>query len=873
MASGPSRPEGETQQSDTALASDDTVQHDSSQPTPAHVSTGPRIRVTLNAVAPEKLGRYVIARVLGQGGMGAVYEAEDPALGRRVAVKVLREDRHDAQFTDGLQREAQALAKLEHPNVVSVYDVGFDGGRVFVVMQMIDGESIDRWLRERKARAPQIIAAFRAAGRGLAAAHTAGLVHCDFKPANVLADRDGVVRVSDFGLARFGAGGEGSVAGTPRYMAPEQFTGVATAASDQYSFCVALCEVLLGKSPFAQSGILDVEAARTRPLPQFPRSAGVPTYVVRALHRGLAREPEQRFPSMDALLAALAPPAWRRWALAGGAGAVVLGGTVIATSALSSSRVEQRATVPDAGVVGMPDLGAARVLTQYGTSACAYAPSIDGDHVVFDRTEGDAVDLYTVPLAGGTPRQLTSAPTWEWRSNPGRHPGEVVHLIHDTKDIDKSKIAYLDVATGRETIVSNELAKDAVVTTAGIVFVAAEGGELRKLDGNRNVVLLKAPDGLLFEDLAVSHRGDRVAAIGFSAHARQLCIVDATTATPDCIALGTGDKLLPVSLRPAFGADDQRVYYVAKDGIRRIDLATRADTLVVPDVLPFGGLAVPADGRSLLYSDCGPHTRVVDWTARPPTTLVDATSGGPASGVSSKRFVWQHRVRGVSVLVVRTEDGKETQITDPERGAATMAAMSPDGTMVAYRAGSPHPGIFVTSNSFSDSAMQISDNPDDTQPVWIGNSEVAFARGDARTSVAIYAAHYDGTMLHQLPGNTRLPVGGRGHELLVATRRGLYWIDVARGTERAGPEPDGDGGQFPTASPDGRWLVFSSGTAGQLLHRMPLDPPGKVENLAPLGGGETLLGVSITNDGHVLAAPQTWSGDIHVVPAQAGSRF
>src|SRR5262249_10826938 len=150
------------------------------------------------------------------------------------------------QFTEALRREAQALAKLVHPNVVSVHDVGVDDGQVFLVMQLVEGESLDHWLRSRRAGAKEIVAAFREAGKGLAAAHAAGLVHCDFKPSNVLVDKDGGIRVTDFGLARMGAEEQASIAGTPAYMPPEQFTGVATAASDQYSFCVALYEVLAG---------------------------------------------------------------------------------------------------------------------------------------------------------------------------------------------------------------------------------------------------------------------------------------------------------------------------------------------------------------------------------------------------------------------------------------------------------------------------------------------------------------------------------------------------------------------------------------------------------------------------------------------------
>ena len=326
-----------------AIAADDTIRQESTRPIPAEASPGPRIRISRPKHDPTRLGRYAIVKLLGSGGMGSVYEAHDGELGRSVAIKVLREDREAEELTEGLRREAQALAKLVHPNVVTVYDVGVDQGQLFVVMQLIDGESIDTWLRGRDASPATIVAAFRDAGRGLAAAHAANLVHCDFKPANVLVDRDGVVRVGDFGLARIGADGPTSVAGTPRYMAPEQFAGVATAASDQYAFCVALWEVLAGDPPFPDTPLDSGEAARARTPPELPRSAAVPAYVVRALLRGLSQEPADRFPSMDALLDALAPPRSRVRML----GFTALSLAAIATGIVVTAVHERAAAPPD----------------------------------------------------------------------------------------------------------------------------------------------------------------------------------------------------------------------------------------------------------------------------------------------------------------------------------------------------------------------------------------------------------------------------------------------------------------------------------------------------------------------------------------------
>lgn len=325
--------------------------------------------------ADMKIGRYQLLHCLGQGGMGAVYAAWDPQLSRQVALKLLHDDgaggssqaAHKARLR--LQREAQAIARLSHPNVVAVYDVGHLGDEVFVAMELVDGGTVRTWLAERRRSWREILEVFLAAGRGLQAAHAAGLVHRDFKPENVLVGHDGRVRVADFGLARtantpsssdeedapslpvFMQGAQeaqgmqgplalpltrtGAVLGTPLYMAPEQFHGgTVDARTDQFSFCVALYRALYGVLPFGE-GPLEVLAPRVmagKLLPPPRKTAGsgpvsgpVPKWLTPILARGLKAIPEDRFPSMEALLAALDPrprALRRRWALGGFAAAL-----------------------------------------------------------------------------------------------------------------------------------------------------------------------------------------------------------------------------------------------------------------------------------------------------------------------------------------------------------------------------------------------------------------------------------------------------------------------------------------------------------------------------------------------------------------------
>lgn len=265
-----------------------------------------------------KLGRYVIAEVLGMGGMGVVYVARDPELQRDVAIKVLRSDfaRAHPDAARRIIREARAMAKLSHPNVVAVYDVGTIDDQVFVAMERITGTSLREWLRSTPRSPAEILEVFSDAGRGLVTAHDSGIVHRDFKPDNVLVGRDGRARVTDFGLA-YDAGDDDEariVAGTPAYMAPEQHAGGhVDARSDQFGFAVALYEALYGARPFSgatrETLVEDIRRGSVAPPPARTK---VPASLRRILLRALAVTPGNRFPTMHELLKALGRDRGRR---------------------------------------------------------------------------------------------------------------------------------------------------------------------------------------------------------------------------------------------------------------------------------------------------------------------------------------------------------------------------------------------------------------------------------------------------------------------------------------------------------------------------------------------------------------------------------
>ncbi|HSN27165.1 MAG TPA: serine/threonine-protein kinase, partial [Kofleriaceae bacterium] len=301
-----------------------------------------------NLDKPDTIGRYRVERVLGVGGMGTVYAAFDPDLERRVALKLLNAGGGGDELRARLLREARAMARLQHPNVVTVYEVGTEAGRDYVAMELVEGETLKAWLEVATREPAAIVAAFVAAGHGLAAAHAAGIVHRDFKPHNVLRRRDGRVMVTDFGLARgveaappvdafertadVGSGSlsgltrTGSVLGTPAYMAPEQWSGkLVGPRADQFSFCVALWEALTGERPFEAATLDELEALVQKGPPD---AAKLPRALREPLVRGLASDPEKRFASMDVLLAALQPRKRSPLLVAGGAALIALAAAI-----------------------------------------------------------------------------------------------------------------------------------------------------------------------------------------------------------------------------------------------------------------------------------------------------------------------------------------------------------------------------------------------------------------------------------------------------------------------------------------------------------------------------------------------------------------
>ncbi len=323
---------------------------------------------TAEGAAPGRgslVGRYVVLEPIGAGGMGVVYSAYDPILERKVALKLVRGDGAPGALDEvkvRLLREGKSIAQLSHPNIVAVHDMGTFHGEVFIAMELVEGGTLKQWLREGPRSWQQVLEKFRAAGLGLSAAHRGKLVHRDFKPENVLLGTDGRVRVTDFGLVRSSdftplpvtlspepralASPEaelvtrsGAMVGTPAYMSPEQHAGRgAEPLSDQFSFCVALWEALFGVRPYPPPG-----ATADWRLVEPPKDSPVPPWLKRAVLRGLSLAPQERYPSMDQLLAALAadPGRVRRRRLGLAAGALFVLAATAGTAWLVSTRSER----------------------------------------------------------------------------------------------------------------------------------------------------------------------------------------------------------------------------------------------------------------------------------------------------------------------------------------------------------------------------------------------------------------------------------------------------------------------------------------------------------------------------------------------------
>jgi eukaryotic-like serine/threonine-protein kinase len=432
-----------------------------------------------------RIGRYEVIALLGSGGMGMIYRAHDPVMARDVALKVLREDPTTGTggqaYQARLVREAHALAKLSHPNVVAAFDVGRHEGTVFVTMELISGASLRDWLPGRRSRR-EIIHTLIEAGRGLAAAHAAGVLHRDFKPANIMVSPDGRVRVVDFGLARPTGDGDletpdpdqgiaridprrpdgaltvaGTVVGTPGYIAPEQLIGEpADERGDQFGFAATAFYALVGSPPYHGTTLEEYKLAIATGA-RTPWRRGVPRRVRRVLERGLGVN-DQRYASVTELvdeLAAVAAP--RRGLAIGAAAGVLVTLAIVAVLATRGGTADPIADCELPSFAGVWDPGRkAEVAAAFAATGRAHAPesvarvSAQLDDVVAGSVAA-ARDLCRVTASGLATPQLLEVRA----ACLARHRSRVVGLVDafshaDGVVVDQARLSSADTAAALE---------------------------------------------------------------------------------------------------------------------------------------------------------------------------------------------------------------------------------------------------------------------------------------------------------------------------------------------------------------------------------------------------------------------------------------
>lgn len=631
------------------------------------------------------VGKYRIMGRLGQGGMGVVYEAEDTVLERRVALKVLPAGSAvDPEARDRFQREARAAARLTHPNVVTVYDVGHDGGVDFIAMELVRGMSVQALLDERKGltweEATRIV---RDVCRGLAAAHDAGLIHRDIKPSNVMLADDGTAKLADFGLVRAtGASvtsltGVGVILGTPCYMSPEQCRAEGSdERSDVYALGATYYELLCGRTAFpAEQAVQIMFAHCSSPVPD-PRviDPRIPERCVSIVKRAMAKRPADRYPTARAMLTDL------QAALGGTAAtAVVMGEAATRIASTGRSAGPIRRLAPVAAILAISLLVGLAIRPWAGAPADAGAPSSPGS---------------VPPSPKARPR-----PTW----SEIRLKGVNLDMGGHAKAVAFSRVGGLfaagacdggggvvvwDLATGEERLRRWEGVKVHAVAFSpdGSMLAAAGEGEIRLWDfGWKAERTLPGAEGEAIVSAVVFSQDGRCLIAGLQpsnaasdprlrvsdvAHGTtrsvpETCVqVDALAVSPDgkTLASGAGDGTLTLWSLP--------------DVAERRDLATGLGSI--------WSLSFAAEGRLLAV---GGDASVQIWDAREGTRQ-GAMLGGPGEEVFCVAFSparGSHLASGGGRILLwdavkRTESN---EVGDERADAVFGIAISPDGSILA----------------------------------------------------------------------------------------------------------------------------------------------------------------------------------------------
>jgi eukaryotic-like serine/threonine-protein kinase len=770
------------------------------------------------------LGPYEILAPLGAGGMGEVYRARDPRLGREVAIKVLPGERMaDEDRRRRFVREARAASALNHPNIVTIHEIDSVDGVDFIVMELVAGKTLDHLIPQQGMRLDKVLRVAIPMADALARAHGAGIVHRDLKPANVAVTPEGTVKVLDFGLAKLlqqelaseeaeavtedavaaeALSRPGTVAGTAGYMSPEQASGgKVDARSDVFSFGSVLYEMVTGQRAFSRSSAVETLAAVIKEQPKSPSDLvpGVPRELERVIERCLRKEPERRFQHMldvkvelqevkeesDSVAVAAAPAGrWRRkaWIAAGLAG-------VAAASALAAWHWRPReAPLPPPHVEPL-------TATRGWESSPTFSP--DGQQVAFawDGEKSDNGDIYVKMIGSSEVHRLTTDPKFE--AAPSWSP-------------DGRQIAFLRWSSGNATI----------------HLVSPLGGTARKLiDAPWEGPLSWSPDGRWLA--AVRPRSENAATEG----AGGVWLVPVQGGEPRRV---TEPQPEGNDRAPAFSPDGLRLAY-ASCVTRLPPSPCDVHVLAVgPDFVPTGpsrrltrqgftifGFAWARDGASLVYdTESGPSTfhlwRVGIEGDQPPERLEVAGMGAldPAIAASGSRLAFSRQLQDTDIVSFAAERPPEVALSSSFYEGSSR--FSPDGRRVAFES--------VRSGERLEIWLAAAD----------GTNPVQLTRGPGR---------WQGSPSWS-PDGRRIVFDSQGED----GRWDLWTIDVDGGAPRKLTQHPGDE-NVPRWSRDGRWVYFTSERDGAPgIWRVPADG-GTEESVARTGAW---FGVEESNDGQAL---------------------
>jgi eukaryotic-like serine/threonine-protein kinase len=840
---------------------------------------------------------YRITGELGQGAMGEVYRAVDQRLGREVALKMLPGDiAEDEASQKRLLREAQAASALNHPGIVTLYDLASADGRTFLVMELVTGERFSDLARRGTTwrRAIELVAGVASA---LAAAHARGILHRDIKSDNLMVTPSGQPKVLDFGVAKLRVLGgpaslrappsvgppssrgaplseltrAGQVIGTTAYLAPECFDGKADARSEVFSLGVVLYELLTGKRPFDRNTSLEtVTAIHMDDMP--PLATAIPPAVDAVVRKALAKQPEDRFADMAsfeaALRGALIEPRRRVPWPAVGAGAAAAIAVPLAWFLLAPSRGETVAAV-DAGADGPPaiEVTASRRLTL--DPGCEEYPHMhpDGRRVIYDGVFDGDYDLAVLDLESGEKRRLTSSHGWDYASAVAPD-GKRVAYIHEDLAGRTLRVLELD----ERGAVPRDLG--AVVgypswTADGALLVGDAAGRVvrRELEGGETA-LGQLPAGARLYHL-VEVAGSGIALLWW------------TSSEADATALGELDKdgtlrVLEESTTDYEGglaaARTGGGYYATRKSVaERNQLLFRSfgvsRALVVPGGLsPSAGIDIARDGKRLVFSTCVERLHLA--RIRADGTTADVSRGdwqdsNPRVLDARRLIVTSDRVGKQYGWLLDLDGGEPRKVTPPD---AVGASPSPDGVSIVYVASGGRGGLSIVPMDGGE-PRALTNDPTDSAPTFTRDArEVIFERTavSGETSVmVISAAGGDAKRLAIGANPTPSPVDDSVAFVTAADASGARQVmltDLAGAAPRPLPGLERAGWLRPRFSLDGKRLLLVRGF--QQLVSVTVDGSAEPRVVWTATTGSVSAAEWARNDDSVIAVLGTYDGDL-----------